>query len=124
MSDKKIIFTGIFVGLVLFVLSDYLSIDTGLAGVLIALVVGAFMGLAADSNSKKYAFFSIFTYNLIGWILELLFTSDGQKVLQCGDLGIFFLFSFLILIDTFFYSVIGVFGAFVATSMNSNKQGD
>lgn len=114
-------FIGIVVGLVLFGFFEFLGFDPTYGGIIGAVVVGTLIGKTIGKGSEKYAFFSIFTYNLIGWILVFLFTSDGRLALQYGGAALSALFGFA-LIMAFFYSIIGSFGAFVASNLSSNQQ--
>ena len=66
-------------------------------------------------------FFSIFMYNLIGLMSLFLFTSDGKLALQYGGIALSVLIGFALMM-VFFYSMIGSFGAFVASNLSRNKQ--
>jgi len=112
---------GIMVGLVIFGFFDFLGFDPTYGGIIGAVIIGALMGTTIGKGSEKYAFFSIFAYNLIAWILTFLFTSDGNLMLQYGGIAIPVVIGVL-LIMVFFYSIIGSFGAFVASNLNRNKQ--
>lgn len=120
MKTKNLLFTGILIGLVLFGLFDWLAFDAIYGGVIGAVIVGVIIGKIIDNDPVKHAFCSIFTYNLIAWILTFLFSSDGKLVLQSGDLvTVVFIGSLLVMV--FFYSIIGSFGAFVVYNLK-NKQ--
>jgi len=112
---------GIVIGLVLFGFFEYLELDQTYGGIIDALIVGTLIGKTIGKGSEKYAFFSIFTYNLIGWILVFLLTSDGKIALQYGGIALSALVGFL-LITVFFYSIIGSFGTFVASNLSRNKE--
>ncbi|HII01896.1 TPA: hypothetical protein HA351_09715 [Methanosarcinaceae archaeon] len=122
MKTGDLSFTGILIGLVLFGLSDLLAIGPIYGGVIGAIIVGIFVGKIMGKGSVKYAFLSIFAYNLIAWVLTFLFTSDGKLVLQSdGPSMSVFIGSLLVLV--FFYSIIGSFGAFVTCNLSRNEQG-
>lgn len=114
-------FIGILIGLVLFGFFEFLGLDPTYGGIIGAVIVGALVGKTIGKGSEKYAFFTIFTYNLIGWILVFLFTSDGRLVLQ-SDGSVVSVFIGYLLIMIFFYSIIGFFGAFIASNLSRNKQ--
>ncbi|WP_440947025.1 hypothetical protein ACSAZL_01685 [Methanosarcina sp. T3] len=121
MKVGNLLFIGIVVGLVLFGFFEFLGFDPTYGGIIGAVVVGTLIGKIIGKGSEKYAFFSIFTYNLIGLILVFLFTSDGKLALQYGGIALSVLIGFA-LIMVFFYSIIGSFGAFVASNLSSNQQ--
>ncbi|MDQ1254955.1 MAG: hypothetical protein QG646_4225 [Euryarchaeota archaeon] len=109
------------IGLVSFGFCNYLDFDPTYGGIIGAVIVGTLIGKTIGKGSEKYAFFSIFTYNLIGWILVFLLTSDGKLALQYGGIALSALVGFL-LIMVFFYSIVGSFGAFVASNLSRNKE--
>lgn len=121
MKTGKLLFIGILIGLVLFGFFEFLGLDPTYGGIIGAVIVGTLIGKTIGKGSEKYAFFTIFTYNLIGWILVFLFTSDGKLALQYGGIALSALIGF-VLIMIFFYSIIGFFGAFVASNLSRNKQ--
>ncbi len=122
MKTENSLFTGILIGLVLFEFFDVLAFDSIYGGIIGAIIVGIFSGKIIGKGSVKYAFFSIFTYNLIAWVLTFLFTSDGKLVfLSDGPAVSVFIGSLLVLV--FFYSIIGSFGAFVTCNLSRNEQG-
>lgn len=121
MKTGKLLFIGILIGLVLFGFFEFLGLDPTYGGIIGAVIVGTLIGKNIGKGPKKYAFFTIFTYNLIGWILVFLFTSDGNLVLQ-SDSSVVSVFIGYLLIMIFFYSIIGFFGAFVASNLRRNKQ--
>lgn len=121
MKTRNLLFTGILIGLILFGVFEFLSFDPRYGGIIGAVIVGTLIGKEIGKNSEKYAFFSIFAYNLIGWTFTLLFTSDGKLMLQEGGIAIPLVIG-LALIMVFFYSIIGSFGAFVASNLSRNKQ--
>lgn len=112
---------GTLIGLVLFGFFNYLDFDPIYGGIIGAFIVGTLIGKTIGKGSEKYAFFSIFTYNLIGWILVFLLTSDGKIALQYGGIALSALVGIL-LIMVFFYSIIGSFAAFVAFNLSRNKE--
>lgn len=112
---------GILVGLVLFGFFEFLGLNPTYGGIIGAVIVGILIGKTIGKGSEKYAFFSIFTYNLIGWVLVFLFTSDGKLALQYGGIALYVLFGFALIV-VFFDSIIGSFVAFVASNMSRNKQ--
>lgn len=111
---------GIVIGLLLFGFFEFLGLDPRYGGIISAVIVGTLIGKTIGKGSEKYAFFSIFTYNLIGWIFLFLFTSDGKLALQYGSISLFVLIGFAVIM-IFFYSTIGFFGAFVASNLSRNK---
>ena len=113
----------ILIGLTIFGLCEYLSIDPTYGGIAGAAIIGILIGKLLGKGSEKYAFFSIFMYNLIAWIFIFLFTSDGKIALQYGGTALYLILGFL-LIMFFVYSIIGFFAAFVASNMCKNKQGE
>lgn len=121
MKTGKLLFIGILIGLVLFGFFEFLGLDPTYGGIIGAVIVGTLIGKNIGRGSGKYAFFTIFTYNLIGWILVFLFTSDGKLALQYGGIALSALIGF-VLIMIFFYSIIGFFGAFIASNLSRNKQ--
>lgn len=121
MRTRKLLLTGILIGLLLFGFFNYLSIDPIYGGIIGAVIVGILIGKTIGRGSEKYAFFSIFTYSLIEWILTFLFTSDGRLVLHYGDLALYAYIGFL-LVMIFFDSIIGFFMAFVASNLSRNKK--
>lgn len=121
MKIGNLLFIGILVGLVLFGFFEFSGFDPTYGGIIGAVIVGTLIGTKIGKGSEKYAFFSVFTYNLIGLIFIFLFTSDGKITLQYGGIALP-LFVGLALIMVFFYSIIGSFGAFVASNMSKNKQ--
>ncbi len=121
MKTRNSLLIGIVIGLVLFGFFEYLGLDPTYGGIIGALIVGTLIGKTICKGSEKYAFFSIFTYNLIGWILVFLLTPDGKIALQYGGIALSALVGFL-LIMVFFYSIIGSFGAFVASNLSRNKE--
>jgi hypothetical protein len=121
MKTRNSLLIGIVIGLVLFGFFEYLELDQTYGGIIDALIVGTLIGKTIGKGSEKYAFFSIFTYNLIGWILVFLLTSDGKIALQYGGIALSALVGFL-LITVFFYSIIGSFGTFVASNLSRNKE--
>lgn len=120
MKTRKSLFTGILIGLVLFGFFEYSSINPIYGGVAGAVIVGILIGKTIGKNSGKYAFFSIFTSNLVAWILEFLFTSDGRIVLQYGGI-VLTVFIGGVLILACFNSIIGFFAAFVASNLSRNN---
>lgn len=121
MKTGNLLFTMILFGLVLFEAFNYLSIDPTYGGVAGAFIIGILIGKIKGKNSGRYAFFSIFTYNLIAWILTFLFTSEGRISLQYGGIALYLIFGTLLMMF-FFYSIIGFFVAFVASNLSRNKQ--
>ncbi|AKB36907.1 hypothetical protein MSSAC_2317 [Methanosarcina siciliae C2J] len=124
MKTGNLLFIWIMVGLVLFGFFEFLEFDPIYGGIIGAIIVGTLIGkiIGKGKESVKYAFFSIFTYNLIAWIIMFLFTSDGKLVLQSeGSAVSVFIGSLLVLL--FFYSMIGSFGAFVTCSLSGSEQG-
>ncbi|AKB38363.1 hypothetical protein MSSAC_3773 [Methanosarcina siciliae C2J] len=121
MKTGNLLFIGIVVGLVLFGFFEFLGFDPTYGGIIGAVIVGTLIGKSIGKGSEKYAFFSIFTYNLIGLTLVFLFTPDGKLMLQDGGVALSALIGFA-LIMVFFYSIIGSFGAFVASNLSSNQQ--
>jgi hypothetical protein len=122
MKTRNSLLIGTLIGLVLFGFFEYLGLDQTYGGIIGALIVGTLISITIGKGSEKYAFFSIFTYNLIGWILVFLFTSDGKIALQYGGIALSALVGIL-LIMVFFYSIIGSFAAFVAFNLSKNKEG-
>jgi len=121
MKTSNLLFMGILVGLVLFGFFEFLGLNPTYGGIIGAVIVGILIGKTIGKGSEKYAFFSIFTYNLIGWVLVFLFTSDGKLALQYGGIALSVLFGFALIV-VFFDSIIGSFVAFVASNMSRNKQ--
>ncbi len=122
MKTGNLLFIGIMVGLVLFEFFEFLEFDPIYGGIIGAIIVGTLIGKIIGKGSVKYAFLSIFTYNLIAWIVTFLLTSDGKLVLQSGGVAVsVFIGSLLVLF--FFYSMIGSFGAFVTCSLSRSEQG-
>lgn len=121
MKTGNLLFIGIGIGLVLFGFFEFLGFDPTYGGIIGAVIVSTLIGKTVGKGSEKYAFFSIFTYNLIGLTLVFLFTPDGKLMLQDGGIAIPLVIG-LALIMAFFYSVIGFFGAFVASNLSSNQQ--
>lgn len=121
MKTSNLLFMGILVGLVLFGFFEFLGLNPTYGGIIGAVIVGILIGKTIGKGSEKYAFFSIFTYNLIGWVLVFLFTSDGKLALQYGGIALYVLFGFALIV-VFFDSIIGSFVAFVASNMSRNKQ--
>jgi len=122
MKTRNSLLIGIVIGLVLFGFFEYLGLDQTYGGIIGALIVGTLISKTIGKGSEKYAFFSIFTYNLIGWILVFLLTPDGKIALQYGGIALSALVGIL-LIMVFFYSIIGSFAAFVAFNLSRNKEG-
>ncbi|WP_230627918.1 hypothetical protein [Methanosarcina barkeri] len=110
------------IGLVLFGFFKFLGLDQTYGGIIGAFIVGILIGKTIGKGSEKYAFFSIFMYNLIGWILVFLLTSDGKIALQYGGIALSALVGIL-LIMVFFYSIIGSFAAFATSNLSRNKEG-
>ncbi len=121
MKTRNSLLIGTLIGLVLFGFFEFLGLDQTYGGIISALIVGTLIGKTIGKGSEKYAFFSIFTYNLIGWILVFLLTSDGKIALQYGGIALSALVGML-LIMVFFYSIIGSFAAFVAFNLSRNKE--
>jgi hypothetical protein len=121
MKTRNSLLIGIVIGLVLFGFFEYLGLDQTYGGIIGALIVGTLIGKTICKGSEKYAFFSIFMYNLIGWILVFLLTSDGKIALQYGGI-VLSAFVGVLLIMFFFYSIIGSFVAFVASNLSRNKE--
>ncbi|MDY0388201.1 MAG: hypothetical protein RBT65_13990 [Methanolobus sp.] len=121
MKTKKVLLTGILLGIILFGIFSLLDIDSIYGGIVSAILVGIIIGKMIAKNPVKYAFISIFIYNIIGWILIFLFTSEGQIIIGHSPeaAGIFVGF---VIITTIFYSIIGSFSAFVAYNLKTNKQ--
>lgn len=117
MKTGNLLLVGIIVGLILFGFFEFLGFDPRYGGIIGAIIVGSLIGKKIGKGSEKYAFFSIFTYNLIAWVLTLFFTSDGKIMLQYGGIAIPLVIGVL-LIMVFFYSIIGSFGAFVVSNLS------
>jgi hypothetical protein len=121
MRTRNFLLVGILIGLLLFGIFDYLSIDPIYGGVSGAIIVGILFGKFLGNSSIKSVFISVLAYNLIAWILTFLLTSDGKLMLQSGSLIIsFFIGTALIL--AFINSIIGSFVAFVVSNITVNKQ--
>ncbi|MDD2341033.1 MAG: hypothetical protein PHG79_12650 [Methanosarcina sp.] len=121
MKTSNLLFMGILVGLVLFGFFEFFGINPTYGGIIGAVIVGTLIGKTIGKGSEKYAFFSIFMYNLIGLMSLFLFTSDGKLALQYGGIALSVLIGFALMM-VFFYSMIGSFGAFVASNLSRNKQ--
>jgi hypothetical protein len=120
MKTKILLITGILIGLLLFTFFNYLSINPIYGEIGSAIIVGTIFGKKIKNGSGKYAFYLIFTYSLIAWILTFLFTPDGRIALQYGGEGLFIIFGFLLILFLF-YSMIGSLTAFVAFKTSTRK---
>ena len=123
MRTRKLLLIGILIELLLFGIFDYLSIDPTYGRVSGAIIIGILFGKFLGSGSIKSAFIFILAYNLIGWILTFLFTSDGKLMLQSGSL-VASIFIGTVLVLAFINSIIGSFVAFVVSNLTKNKQDD
>jgi len=121
MKTRNLLFIGILVGLVLSGFFEFSGFDPTYGRIISAAIIGIVIGKKMEKSSEKYAFLSIFTYNLIGLILIFLFTADGKLALQYGGIALFALIGTALII-VFFYSIFGSFVAFVSSNLGKNKQ--
>ncbi|MDD4523831.1 MAG: hypothetical protein PHW84_13415 [Methanosarcina sp.] len=121
MKTSNLLFMGILVVLVLFGFFEFVGLNPTYGEIIGAVIVGILIGKTIGKGSEKYAFFSIFMYNLIGLMSLFLFTSDGKLALQYGGIALSVLFGFALIV-IFFDSIIGSFVAFVASNLSRNKQ--
>ncbi len=82
-------------------------------GAISAILVGILIGRLADAGPVRYTVLSIFTYNLLVWVIIALFDPDARIVLGFGNKAVVGVFIGFILSLIGIYSIIGAFSAFV-----------
>jgi fucose permease len=106
MIHKKDLIISISIGLILLSLFEHSSMSHFTAEVITAFIIGRWLSKRIENHLKRYVFTSIMSYNMLGWILILIFTHDGRIVLEYG-MGMVTIFSGTVFIVALLYATIG-----------------
>ena len=115
MKIEKALVMGTILGLALTLFSICVLVDFDwmCGGAISAILVGILIGRLADTNPVRCTILSIFTYNLLVWVIIALFDPDARIVLEFGNKAVVGVFIAFILSLIGIYSIIGSFSAFV-----------
>jgi len=116
MKIEKALVVGTILGLTLTLFSIFVLVDSDWMcwGAISAILVGILIGRLADASPVRHTILSIFTYNLLVWVIIALFDPDARIVLEFGNKAVIGVFIGFILSLIGIYSIIGSFSAFVA----------
>ncbi|TQD27033.1 hypothetical protein [Methanolobus vulcani] len=106
MIHKKDLIISISIGVILLSLFEHSSMSHFTAEVITAFIIGRWLSKRIENHLKRYVFTSIMIYNMLGWILILIFTHDGRIVLEYG-MGMVTIFSGTVFIVALLYATIG-----------------
>jgi hypothetical protein len=106
LMHKKELIISISVGLILLSLFEHSSMSHFTGEVITAFIVGRWLSKRIENHLKRYVFISILGYNMLGWMLILIFTHDGRIVLEYG-MGMVAIFSGTAFVVALFYATIG-----------------
>jgi len=115
MKIEKALVIGTILGLTLTLFSIFVLVDFDwmCLGAISAILVGILIGRLTDASPVRYTILSIFTYNLLVWVIIALFDPDARIVLEFGNKAVVGVFIGFILSLIGIYSIIGSFSAFV-----------
>ena len=115
MKIEKALVMGTILGLTLTLFSIFVLVDSDWMcwGAISAILVGILIGRLADASPVRCTILSIFTYNLLVWVIIALFDPDARIVLEFGNIAVVGVFIGFILSLIGIYSILGSSSAFV-----------